>query len=806
MAADRLLALLLLLPTAIALGAGLFASGPWALGTGDPAPLATGAGLALLASLPALLAIALRTIRGPRDTLPVYATASFATIGLVAILAFVSGRITDTFEQDAGLAALALFAGGLIGGASLGREGARLLAIGLCGVALLAIAPALQGSASDAGWGGVLGNSGTLAHVALPGAAVGLGLVALGSRSLLALLGASAFAATLLHAYRAPVLATVVALLAVAALLVARGLGVGLRFGRRAEHTPVVRTPWPALLALVLLAAVAAPYAGPLVDTFGSTPTASAVRDDAEAVAPRADSALGGVGVRFGIWKAVPGLIASTPLVGVGPGQFQAAFVPYRDPGEIERSSLGRALPFETEVEHPHNDVLRAFAEYGVAGGLAWLLIAAAALLHGVRRALVADALSASLGVASAALAIAALTHSPLLGNALSASLAGAVFGSGFAPRANEPRGDSKRARSPRARVLPALLPWLVLIAALLCAPGALGLVQHGSAFVERARAIEQSDTALHAAARQELGPAQRAFGLQAAQAAADRASRALDLALEARPDSPIALGLAAREALRAGDVDRAGELNTALLSHRPHQIEGRVRRGLIEVRRGRVDAARATWRGVLELDRFQPAAAWNLVRLDLEHGAVADAREQALAFATAGRSVEPLWDLIAEAQLSGWVAPDPLATIVKDAGLFEVGVALPEALFGRATALVEAARDAPPGAAAATGLRAAGLESLAHALWAAQHIESGDGASARRSLRQALRTSRVQGRVGSPLVALELAAQELRMGAADAARGLLEESPPTPRALAAARADSIADLRAAGLLAQPAR
>jgi O-antigen ligase len=64
--------------------------------------------------------------------------------------------------------------------------------------------------------------------------------------------------------------------------------------------------------------------------------------------------ATGGFGVRASIWSRSLAMLADRPWTGVGPGQFEARFPPYRDPKEIELSTHGRAIDAETEVEHPH--------------------------------------------------------------------------------------------------------------------------------------------------------------------------------------------------------------------------------------------------------------------------------------------------------------------------------------------------------------------------------------------------------------------------------------------------------------------
>ncbi|MCP4567315.1 MAG: O-antigen ligase family protein [FCB group bacterium] len=70
---------------------------------------------------------------------------------------------------------------------------------------------------------------------------------------------------------------------------------------------------------------------------------------------------------RISIWKATLVMIEAEPLTGVGPGNFKANYINYRE------NRTGR------ELSHAHNDILNVAAESGlpcmVAFGLMWLLI-----------------------------------------------------------------------------------------------------------------------------------------------------------------------------------------------------------------------------------------------------------------------------------------------------------------------------------------------------------------------------------------------------------------------------------------------
>lgn len=757
MPTDRGLALALLLPALVVL-----AVWPLAVGVGDPLPLATAAGLAALAALPAALLSVWRGAGIGMGLLPL-----FVLMGLCALAAVRSGAATDSFERDGALANLAVFALGILAGGSLGDLGRRVLAIGTAALALVALLPTFVAEHG----GGVLGNTGTLAQVALPGAAAGLGLVVLGRGALVRGLGGAAFLAAVLHAQGAPVWTTLVALLFAALVLIVRATAVAPSPGAQ----PVPRVPL--VLALLALGLAAAPRLVPMDGATAPVPTASSAE-------------LGGVDARLAIWTSLPPMVAALPWHGAGPGQFQSQYPPHRAPGEITISSVGRDLPFETEVEHPHNDYLRALVELGPVGGAAFGALLLLALVACVRAVLSPSASGAALGLAGIAVCVNAAAHSPIFGNGASASLAGAVLGAALAAARSR-----AIVQTPPLRSVPA---WILLVLLLALAPRVASLMQHGRAFLERARALDEGTAALEEAER--AAPAQAALAAEQARIAGARAAAALQRALFARADSPVALGLLAREELARGDTDRARGHNEALLALRPHQIEALVRRGLLAVRAGDYLAARAAWERCIVLDEWHPTANTNLLRLELQHMDPIRAEAHASRLQGGALDGDTVVRVVADGALGGWIGPEVLERVLIASGAFEP-TGLPEALFAAAQGLFVAADELPADRAGPTSLQAAGLEALAHSLWAEQHLEGGDLQSARRSLRQALRASRAQGRPGSPRVALELAAVEVELGEQTRAAALLVETPPTPRALEGMAPSRLEGLRSAGLL-----
>ncbi len=759
---DTTLALLLLLPSALLLG-------PWQVlfqTAFDPLPTAGAAGAALLAGVPAAIHL-VRLGRAPR--LPDLVLLLGVLIGIGGAL---HAGVSDSFGRDQALCVLALFALGFLGGASLREQGPRVLAGGLMVLGAIALLPALLAHVGWApapfdqlGLGGAPGNTGYLSHAYLPGAAVGLGFV-LWHGDKRRLFGALLFAAALAHAHVAPVLTALVALGVAVGLSILRRLELRLgphprqRFGRffhtRLRSGPPRLDGWLGAAALWLL--VALPH-GFVPSLGGNGEPAHADRvSEAPFGGDRA-----GLAVRGHIWLASLAALRANPWHGWGPGQFAAQFPPHRPAAEIELSSLGRALEHETEVEHPHSDWVVSLVEFGFFPGLAWIGLLLLGVVAAVRAALRAeDAARFGLGLALAALMTATLAHGPLLHDPLAAPIGGVLFGL-FLGR--QERRAARPARAP--------LTWLLLIALLALVPSAWSLARHGMHFGARSSALAAGDGA--------------------------RAERALAAALAARPDSPAALGLSARQALYGGDLERAAQWNDTLLRHRPHRIEALVQAGLIAIAGGRPEEAREPWERVQALDPAHPANA-NLFRLHLEHLDPNEAATAARKLQWTLPSVEPLLPALADAQLSGWLAPRLLAEVLEELDLLDplAPAAAPNTLLHRANLIRSSDAAADPG----LERLAAAFESLAHALWAEEHLIAGDVPSARRSMRQAWRASREPANSpGSPLIALELAALELDLpedssaaeiaAARERAQRALQQSPPTERARSQARAQA---------------
>lgn len=715
-AADRLLGALLALPAAVlVLPAPL---GPLAGVFGEVE--AAGAGALVLACLPAALALALRARRGGTP-LARLALAPLFAFGVAAALVPAS----DTFARDARLAQLAAGTTLLVAAAGLGPAGRRTLERGLVFATLLALAPAALATGAE-GLAGVLGNAGETSAAALPGALVGLALALVSSHRLRRALGALAWLAALVHAWRAPVLASLLVLAAAPAL-------AALVAPRRRRAAPLVASACAA--ALFALALTAHRPGERLLED----PRLSA---EAPPVALAAGD-LGGVPVRLSIWRRTLALAAAHPLLGVGPGQFAAAFPPYRDPAEIERSSLGRRLSAETEVEHPHQDALLAASEAGLVGALAWLALMLAGLVGALRAVRRDGPGGAPLALGALAALLASLANAPLLANPAAAAAGftalGACLSGGRA--AAEARGPG--------RFVPAALALLLVLSV----PQALALLRHGRAL---------------------SGP--------------EPAAGAIERALAARPDSPLALGLRAR-ALEASGAppERCAAAWQAVLDRRPHRVEAHIQRAVRLAEAGRAAEAREELEAARDLDPKSPTVLSNLAWLELSHGRLA-AGEAALEALVATGHADPvrLLRMGAELLLRGLAAEGQAVLARADPRLADLS-------GERAYALAREYRR--------KGERriAEALESHAHRLWAWEHAARGDFASARRVMRQNLRITRDAVPGGPTRVRLELAALELETGRADEAREHLRGLSPSAQDWAALPAWAGRALAAAG-------
>lgn len=728
--ADAALALALLLPAALLLWPDTLA--------GSPTPASQAAGLSLLSLLPAALLLLLRG-------LPKLPLAAWALV-CVAAFAWLRGQgAGDSFEARRVsfvlLSALIL----LLGGLRLERSGRSLLRTG---VVLASLAATLQ-SAWSVDPGGPLGNSGDLSEAALPGALVGLAWFA-ESRPWGRVLGLGAALCYVLHAAWAPVWTGALAF----GLLAVLPLGLAVlrpalgRYGRIG-------------LVLTLVLVLAAAF-GPRAAQAPAPATSGAPQTVADAAAPLANS-ITGLEVRRRIWSQVPAILGEHLLLGIGPGQFEREFPPYRDLAEIELSSHNRTEPTPVDVEHLHNDWLQGPVDFGLLGGLPWL---AFLLLVGARalRTLMGPGVPrrgpalASLGVLLAAGGNAILLE-PIASSALALPLMGVLLA------ADKPeRLGPGKSRYPLAALL--------LLAAGLCAPQALKMTRHGQALA-----------ALADARQVETAEGMRIDGRDVL--------LATDAALEQAPDSTIALARRARLPGRERR-DRIRDLEQ-LLELRPHRRAARIDLGVLYAQLGRYEEALGAFDAVLALDSRQPAALANRVSVAARAG-LDKPLEQALAQLDQallpgalrkrfGVGSEDLMQLGLEVLRRGQFQTAERLLLRADQNL---KVTNPNVCWARAQAA-----------------RVKGQKQLEDALLAGFHLDSARSHRARDHTRNALRSYRQAGRFSghTPEVQLEWAEAYAADGNLEQARLLIEELGPEAIAIARPAAGILERLRNADLL-----
>ncbi|MBL8861289.1 MAG: O-antigen ligase family protein [Planctomycetes bacterium] len=685
----------------------------WPLGgplAHDFAPRTSGFGLAALAAIPGAV---LCLLRGAAPSVRGSLLLAVPLLVSTAWLAF--GAPTDPFEAARATLSWALIlASFLLGAASDPRTLARVAV----GVALCA-----AGGAFSAPHAGPFGNAGSTSEAATLGAGAALVLLVTERwpARLLALLSLAAF---LNQALSAPVLAGGVAL-AVAAVAVA------------ATAEPR-RRPAAILAAVAALIAVAAPFwiARGEASAPANVAAASAATPPTAVTAP--PSPAGGLAVRAALHAASARLLAAHPLWGVGPGQFAAAFPPFRELAEIEASSHGRLQAAETEVEHAHDDWIQPALELGIPAGLAWIAFLLVVLRASWSALRSGDAPRAALGAGLVALLVHALARAPVSANAASATLFAAAAGALLARR-DAPAPTLAR----RVSVIAALV---VLLA---CAPRAWAFVRHGWAL----RALA-ADTRADPEGRE----------------------RAIAQAAAVAPDSVLVRTLEARLAEAFGEPPARVVVRwDSVLALRPHRVEALVQKASAAARAGQRPTARATLEQALELDAGNPPALTNLAALELLDGETAAGLAR-LDRIPAARMPERDW-------LRG------LAARLSLAGLDEASVAVTSRCEPERAALSPAESYALSRELRAGGedLPADGFEARAHRAWAAEHAHAARWSECVRSMRQALRLSEERPGGGSAVVRLALAAALHRAGRGDEARAELAAVDPGPAARARA-------------------
>ena len=687
----------------------------------DFAPQITGAGFAALATLPAAALLIVRRATPEVGALSFFLLPLMLTVGWISF-----GGLTDTLEASRVVLGACTGLVMLLGGASLRARGRHILACGSVSIAFALVSFALFDERN--GFAGALGNTGTVAEAALAGALIGAGFC-LHEKRAWRVLGAATLLAFIAYTVRVPVLAGALAL--ATALLFAAIV--------RVKSGSVARLAFAAI-ALAAALFVLVPVARRKLASGAETPAASAAQSTSNS--ERDPGNTGGIEVRARIWKGSLALVRDQPWLGIGPGQFAARFPPYRDPREIEISTLGRTLASETEVEHAHNDWLGPVLDAGAIFGLAWLVFLGAVAWSAAGHVRKGDATCAALGLAAIGVLCESFVNAGLTGNPTASCLAFAIFG-------------VMLARESPARV-PISRRFVPLGAAALLAtssPRAFAMVEHGRALAVLSRAAD--DSALRAAA----ATANDAHAPKP-EITAGAAENAIEAAIEACPDSVLARTLHVRLAEsqhRNPAILQAEWLR--ILALRPHRIEALMQLGLCAIANGEPSQAREHYERALELDRSHPGVLRNLASLELEDGEI----EAGLGHLDALDAVHPP----ARDWLVQFAARLYLRGLDREA----------EAVLGRADpALITT--NGEEAYARAKHYRQSGSNTLADAfecnarrIWAREQVESGHPHDAVRSYRQALRIARDYVEDGPPRLRLELAAAQLAEGKDDEAR-----------------------------------
>ena len=688
---------------------------PRVLSPFDVEPWVTASAWSALTVLGAVGALALRFQRLPRGA------ALGALVAIAWILSSRLGRGSEALESSRALLTIAGATSAFVLATTLDTAERWWLVRGLTLTTLLHGLPMLLGGLSPESLAGTLQNTGYANQILVPGAAAGAWAVTR-ERGAWRLVSAAALVVGLTHSALAPTL--------LGALAIGLACGVAALRSESATARKVLIAASIAGVGVLALRSVGGQDAAPAADSTAPTGV----------VESAASGDLGGVAVRRSIWGASLGMLADGGPFGFGPGRFGAAFPPYRDSTEARASDFDGALGVRTEVEHPHNDWLAPWIDTGWLGGLTWLLLlgtGAAAAWSALTRE---DVGTGALATAATAVLVNAGAHCNLTFNPLAATLGAACLGAcvgTFGPlRAILPRWP--------ARIV-ALGPLLALLAAPLTP---LAVHASGSAF---ARYVETSAM---------LGTGSNGASLVQV--------TDLDLALTetldaSRQSHVLALQMAVADARGDGAPVTASEFVDRLAELRPHSATTLELAGLVALDRGDLRAARDAYEA---LERSRPSDAsvrFNLARIELQLGRSERGVERVQAAHGLGLlDSERIVALARDAQLGGWIDPRTVAEILDT--VFENTD--PDALFERASLLRD--QEQSP-------VTRAALECLAQHLWAREHADGGDFATAARVYRQAWRASQDAGRPGSPLIRMEAAAAERLSGNEPRAEALLE-------------------------------
>ena len=326
--------------------------------------------------------------------------------------------------------------------------------------------------------------------------------------------------------------------------------------------------------------------------------------------------------VRLRVWSATTSLIAERPF-GTGGGRFDVAFVPHRDPREWRLSGL------DSRVDHPHQEVLAAWAEGGPLAALAFVLLLAWSVRRGIRGLASPEfrPYAAALLAATAAFAAAAIVRAPFRhpsGVAPWLVLLGAL-----GPTSPDLRFNSLRI----GRWLVALMSVAIVAAAVASVRGArsdLSLRRAIDALNEGKGRIGSGDMPAVAASFIRAGDLLRASAPRPEQTSPDPdAARLFRAALAAEELSALRTGLA-----EAGEKDLASRLpddaiamlyTEAVLARSPGHPGATTLKASLERRAGHFVAAETTLRSAIRATPKAPRHRTNLAAVLADYSRTGD-------------------------------------------------------------------------------------------------------------------------------------------------------------------------------------
>ena len=510
-------------------------------------------------------------------------TAGIGAIALAFVLgvrasATPTGIGTDVFGGFTASAMAWLGLAGLVVGLLANQRVKRTLGFGLQVFTVLAGLAFLFGADT---W--LLENSGYDFQVLLPGGVLGL----FSMSGPVAWLGILAFGVTLCYATFTPVVGGVL-VLALLALLACARVWLQRRRGNAASATQPHVAAALALVALfsLLMGSSNEPQTGSTPDLANAAQAGPVQTTSNET---------GGAEVRLLIWKTLKP-IATFDATPFGPGQFQAAYPPLRDPDEIGMSTANHTVPFLTEVEHPHNDTLYLLAEAGPIHAALWLLGLVLIAIWLVRNAAgasasdtagadpnIAETLRGPLAAAALAIILAGAFHAPLFANPIMAPLGLCLIGCSL-PRLPTHRSYFRFVGLVTLGLLVPLVNWRMHL---------VDELPLASVAPDQQRAEVTARNAAGSIAPEWLSAyARQAAALEVGAPQADQAARSDPAVFDAR------------------------FLWSQVLVARPHNLEALIGAGLAALQTGDWQTAQAEFLQALQLDPAYPPLQRNLKRL----------------------------------------------------------------------------------------------------------------------------------------------------------------------------------------------